>query len=284
MPQKPCPKCGHVTLYISWSALKTHIECHQKNFLKKSGKANKLSDQRIFFPGTVTDRVVRDWLENDPYNNLGKMPSMVEETIIREKGILEAEGGVMKWKDAHDYGQTILDCQEAVRNLEPILVEKVLPYEYQADFHFKIPVLLPHPDGSMESIILNGAIDILVFDPVTQTWRIYDVKHTRSNDYWRKTQGQLGFYDFAIFAGFGQYSSEVALLQPLAAPQFKEISLDSRTRSVMMTAIMRMATEVWSEDRAPRIDNKLCNYCEVKHACAKFKPTIINGKRKLSFS
>lgn len=273
-----------MTQYISWSALRTWSECRQRNMLNKSGRRAPMHNQRVFFPGTVVDRVVRDWLEEDPYNNMGMMPEMVESTVIREKGIIEEGGGVMLWKDGQDHSQTIKDCIEAVQKIEPALVEKVLPYDYQADFKFRAPLSLPHPSGDMEVVVLNGAIDILVYDPKTDSWKIYDVKMTRDNGYWRKTMGQLGFYDLANIVLFGKYSSEVALLQPLCDERVKDIPLSDHTRSVMMQQVSLMATEVWLGNNEPRKDNKYCGFCDVKHACSKFQPTVVNGKKKISFN
>lgn len=274
-----------MTQWISWSSLRTHMECKQRNFLNKSGKRAPLSNQRVFFPGTVVDRVVRDWLYADPENTLGQMPSMVEETIIREKGMIEERGEVMKWKDGQDHSQTIRDCIEAVTNIEADLVERVLPYEYQVDFRFRAPLWLPTPWGDYEAIILNGAMDILTRDPKTGQWRIDDVKMTRDSSYYKKTAGQLSFYDLVVKVLFGEYSTDAALLQPLASPHVKEIPIDSVARSTILRQVTEMATDVWNGNTEPRKDNKFCNFCDVKHACTKFQPVVTStGKRKISFN
>lgn len=52
-----------MVMRISWSQLRTHEECKQRGFLQRTGHKSVLDNQRVFFPGTVTDRVVRDWLQ-----------------------------------------------------------------------------------------------------------------------------------------------------------------------------------------------------------------------------
>ena len=161
--QKVCPKCGKMSdLRISWSKLRSHMECKQKGHLQRAGKGATLENQRVFFPGTVTDRVVRDWLAGDPYNNPGLMPHMVETVIEREQKLIEEEGKRLIWKDAGDRDAILRECQKAVTIIEPSLNNKVLPYDYDVDFSFKAPVQAPHPAGHLETVILNGFMDIIV--------------------------------------------------------------------------------------------------------------------------
>lgn len=267
------------TLFISWSSLRTHEECKQKGMLKRRGKRNTLSDTRGFFPGTVVDRVTRDWLMNDPENNLGAMVDMVEPIIEREKTLISEKGEVMRWKDPGDKDTVIKDCIQAVKIIEKDLIEKVLPFDYQPDFGFKAPLLLPHPDGSTEMVILNGFMDILVHDPAKDSWRVYDVKMTRDESYWRKTVGQLSFYDLVCLVLFGQVTDEVALLQPMCKQTVKDYPLTDNIRSQLAARITRMADEVWRENYTPKVGMANCAYCEVKHACTKFKP-VNDGKNK----
>lgn len=146
-------------------------------------------------------------------------------------------------------------------------------------------MLMPSPDGGMDTVVLNGALDILVWDPATETWRIYDVKMTKDGQYWRKTQGQLQFYDVTLFPLFGKFSVEAALLQPMCAEQIKVIPTNDQTRSVMLRSMSEMALDVWSGNTEPRKDNKFCTNCEVRHACTKFKPVISStGKKTISFN
>lgn len=272
-----------MTFWLSWSRLRSHEECKQKGYLERAKKRAPLSNTRVFFPGNVTDRAVRDFLLlPDPTDHEGWMAEHVEEIVNREKNLIEEGGGIMSWKDRDDKAQVIRDCTEAVTKIEAGLWEKVLPYEYRPDFRFKAPIMVPHPNGGLEEVMLNGAMDIVGRNPETGDWFVYDVKHTRDNSYWKKTQGQLGFYDLSLMVMFKAKSSEVGLLQPLCNERVKIVPLDQSTRSVMMQRVTRMAQEVWREEKAPRTDTKYCTFCDVKHACSKFKAVEVNGRRTVS--
>lgn len=274
-----------MTLYVSWSALRTHEECRQRGALNRQRKRAPMADTRVFFPGTVTDRLVRDFLLlPNPSENMGWMADHVESIVDREKTQIEDQDQVMLYKDPGDRAQIIKDCTEAVTKIEPGLIEHVLPYEYRPDFRFKAPLRIPHPNGGTEEIVLNGAMDIIVRNPKTGMWDVWDVKHTRDNSYWKKTQGQLGFYDLAVNVMFGAKTATVGLLQPLCDTAVLPVPLDNNTREVMMQRITRMAQDVWQGDKTPRSDNKFCGFCDVKHACSKFKAVEVDGRRKISFS
>lgn len=270
-------------LKVSWSGLRTHEECKQKGFLVRTGKRATLEDTRNFFPGNVTDRVVRYWLADDPEHNIGKMPEMVSEIIDREREKILADGGVMKWKDREDRNNVEKDCIEAVTKIEPSLLKYVIPFEYQPDFEFQAPVTVPHPDGGMESVMLIGFMDIIVHDDKDRWW-VWDVKHTRDDGYWRKTIGQLGFYDLAVELMFGKPTIRTGLFQPLCKKTVLPYTPSIESRSQLMQRIVGMANDIWKGDKTPRIDNKLCTYCSVRHACSKFQPVIRpDGSKRISF-
>ena len=272
-----------MTLRISWSGLRTHNECKQKGMLQREYKQTPLQNTRNFFPGTVTDRVVRDWLSDDPENNPGIMKDMVVDVIEREKQeIDDGNRGVMLWKDSKDKDDVIEVCQTAVINIEDSLNKYVLPFDYQTDYHFQSSMDLPHPGGGTETVILNGYMDIIVRDSKGR-WAVWDVKHTKDNSYWKKTQGQLGFYDLAVNLETGSYTAMTGLLQPLCKEKVKPIKLTADSRSVMLSSITSMANDVWNKDEAPRTDNKFCYNCEVRHACSKFKPRVVEGKKVAMF-
>lgn len=271
-----------MTLRISWSGLRTHTECKQKGYLQRQGKRAPLNDQRIFFPGNITDRVVRDWLNNTP-GELGLMPQMVDSIIDREKGIIEERGEVMKWKDKGDREQVRKDCIEAVTKIEPSLMRFVVPFEFQPDFKFTAPVTVPHPDGGMETVYLIGFMDILVRDDKDRWW-VWDVKHTRDDSYWRKTVGQLSFYDLSVELMFGQPTIRTGLLQPLCKKPVFPYTITPDKRSQLMQRVVGMADDIFRENYTPRKDSSICNYCVVKHACPKFTPVVQpNGQRRISF-
>ena len=267
---------------ISWSSLKTHEECRQKSKLMKSGKKAKTNDVRNFFPGRVTDRVVRYWLEEDPRNNLGRMTSMVAGVIEKELGAASEEGDLVGWRHKTDRDDVLAQCIAAVDRIEPALKQYVLPYTWQVDFGFKTPVLARAPWG-MERIILNGFMDIIVFDEVTQTWRIYDVKHTENASYWKGSFGQLVFYAYENEVRTGKSPVEVGFFQPLVAESVKRFAVTPEHTNALAGRIQSMAWELWTEEDTPRYDSSKCFNCEVKHACVKFKPVVgAKGRKQIS--
>lgn len=271
-----------MTLTLSWSQLRTFDECRQKVKLLKSGKRAKLSDARMFFPGTVTDRVVRDWLTDHP-GERGIMPEMVDSIMEREERLLrEEEHRVVKWKDPGDKERVRLECIEAAKRMEPILFKYVLPHEYQVDWRFRTRLTIPI-GGERIPILLIGAMDIRVHNPEHDWWAVFDVKHTSNNDYWKKTQGQMTFYDLVNLLETGQRTKATALFQPLCDKQVKTIPIDDARRVEMRSRIVTMA-EAYLKDDLPFTDRKSqCTYCEFKHACPRFKPVIVGGKKTIEF-
>lgn len=247
------------------------MECHQKSFLQRTGKRPTLENLRNFFPGTVTDRVVRDWLSNNPEEHLGEMPGMVLETIIREQKLIEESGKRVKWKDDSDRDQVIRECQEAVREIEPYLVKYVLPYDYDVDFKFSAPLKAQHPvTGEPEDIVLIGYMDIIVRRD-DGSWYVFDVKHTKDEYYWKKTVGQLMFYDLAVDIMFESPTSGVGLMQPLCKEKLKPFTLTEEDRTYLLKQVLDMANDIWLNETTPS-PSPACSICSVKHACSVFKP------------
>jgi hypothetical protein len=258
-------------LRISWSGLRTHLECKQRGALHRSGRSLKLSDSRSFFPGIVTDKVVREWLENSPERNFGAMPGMVEQTINVELERIRERGGVVRWKHTEDQASVLADCIEAVKGIEPALIEHVLPNDYMVDFRFQAPLGIPGLDDELTYITLVGAMDIITRTPEGE-FAVWDVKHTRDGSYWKKTVGQLSFYDLSVFALFEKDTTNVGLLQPLCLQQVLPYSLDDSRRSMLMQQVIEMAHDIWRGDDQPTTDTSACFFCDVKHACSKFQP------------
>src|SRR5690606_11777495 len=144
----------------------------------------------------------------------------------------------------------IRDCRTAVELIEPSLNEKVLPFEYDADLRFEAPMEIPHPAGHQETILLIGAMDILV-RKAPDEWPVYDVKHTKDNSYWKKTRGQLSFYDLVTDVLFGAPTVEVGLFQPLCTHREKLFRLEESDRTVLLTQVHKMAEDIWKENFDP---------------------------------
>lgn len=267
-------------LKLSWSSLRTHETCKQRGFQIRSGHRAPTANSRVFFPGTVVDRVVRDWLLTDP--SPGLMPDMVETIMEREWKTILDEGGSITWRNASDRAEVLADCREAVVKIEPALNRLVVPFEYQADKGFKVPVMVPHPAGCTEEILLNGYMDIEVKDDHGRFF-IWDVKMTRNNDYWRKTVGQLTFYALSVLLSEGVLPIRVGLLQPMCTERVKAFEVTPDDSSQMMQRISAMARNIWTGEKTPRSDTSECAYCEVRHACTRFQPVVIGGQRRVSF-
>lgn len=289
---KKCKECGNLTLRLSWSQLRTHSECKQKGYLSRGRKRATLTDTRSFFPGNVTDRVVRDWLDGGDYTP-GSLEGMVERVMDREeKNIREGvpdpdpkkfvEPQLLKWRDREDKTKVFEECKQAARQIEPALQKYVIPFEFQPDFRFDAPLAIPHPQGGKETVLLIGYMDILVRDNHGRWW-VFDVKHTKDNGYWRKTVAQLDFYSLATFLLFGQPAAGTALFQPLASPRIHPHRPSEQSRNELMQRFIRMARDIWNEDHTPKKDNAGCNFCDYKHACVKFKPvTDERGKKRVA--
>lgn len=278
-----CKGCGKLVIRLSWSQLRNAEECKQKRFLSVTGARREVRDQRLFLPGNVTDRVVRQWLKEDPANNPGVMPNMVNAAIDKIREDILAKGERITWKaDLEDRENVRKACVEAVTNIEPALMTHVVPFEYEADFRFDAQLKVPRDDGTKEIISLIGFMDILVRDDKGEI-SVLDVKHTRDSGYWRKTVGQLTFYDLAVQLLFGQKTASTGLLQPLCPKPTFSYEVTDALRGQMYQRIVRVANDVWNKDNTPRADNKVCGFCEVRNSCEKFAPVLKDGKKRVSF-
>lgn len=270
-----------MVIRLSWSQLRNADECKQKRYLTVQGTRKEARDQRLFLPGNVTDRVVRAWLKNDPKNHIGEMPGMVSATLDSIRDEILEKGERVAWKrDVDDRKKIEADCIEAVTNIEPTLLQHVVPFEYEADFRFDAPLLLPRGQGK-ELIYLIGYMDIIVRNDDGQI-RVFDVKHTRDTSYWRKTVGQLTFYDLASQLLFKTKTSETALLQPLCAKRVYPYVVTDDLRAQMYQRIVRVANDIWNNDNTPNVSNEFCGQCEVRNACPKFAPVLKDGKKRVS--
>jgi hypothetical protein len=116
-------------LRISWSAIRTHEECHQKSWLLREGKRAKVNNIRNFFPGTVVDRAMREWLD-DPEHPTGGMARIISTVMTDTETEEKGHDNVVRWRNAADRNDVHEFCVTLVNRLEPILREHVLPYEY----------------------------------------------------------------------------------------------------------------------------------------------------------
>lgn len=250
---------------VSWSSLQRFELCKQKDYLVRQRLANPQKDVRNFLAGNILDSVQKEWLANP----VGNMITMVDEHT--EKAIAESEkSGSIKWRSKNDKANIRNFCKEAAVALQPILEARVLPYEYEPAKRFYSPVKIRRPDGQVEEIILRGEFDLLVRDPADDRFVVWDLKTTKDNDYWKKTLGQLVFYDLVIISMFGQPPKKTGLIQPACDEQVKEFYFDAQNRAEMWARITAMMQAEWAGDHSPKSDSVGCSFCEVSHACSKF--------------
>jgi len=269
-----------LVIRLSWSQLRNADECKQKRFLTVSGARKQARDQRLFLPGNVTDRVVRNWLK-DPNREPGQMPGMVSATLDAVRESILEKGERIAWKrDLDDRKNIEADCIEAVTKIEPYLLKHVTPFEFEADFRFDAPLRLPRPDGTKETIFLIGYMDIIVRDDQGNIY-VFDVKHTKDGQYWRKTVGQLTYYDLAVKLIFGQYTKETGLLQPLCPKPTHPHTVDAQARMELYQRVVKVANDIWNNDNAPNESNEHCGNCEMRMACPKFAPILKDGKKRV---
>lgn len=265
-------KLVYPPLSISWTGLRTHETCRQRGQLIRDKKKRATQNVRGYFHGVVVDTVMRHWLE-DPYSK--SMSDMVEEVIVQEQVKLkENKAGVVKWKNPQDKLEMTNFCKILVNKLEPILEDLVLPYDYDVGHRFKVPVKIPAPDGTKAEILLTGEMDILVRESVlNNSWAVWDLKATADNDYWRKTIAQLTFYDFSVRAMFGANTTRAGLIQPMCNEQVLRTSISDDSRADLMARIINMAHDLWRRYTPPVDDSSNCAYCEVAHACERYRTT-----------
>lgn len=262
-------------IYISWSKLRAWLHCKQHAFLMNKVKS-PAKDVRVFFKGTVTDRILRDWLlEESPQS--GAMVDRVEQYIEEGEQEHKNQGtGVVRWKYATDKADTIDWCKELLTKVEPIMYQLVVPYSSFPDYRFKAPVTVPNLQGIPTPVYLQGAMDILTLDD--KGYAIYDLKATSNPTYWKKTIMQLVFYDLGLQAHKNSIPYRTALIQPMCDEQVLNLSVTDEHRTQLLSAITSYAHSVWRKDFAPKADDAGCSYCPVKSSCEKFTALRVSGR------
>jgi phage gp16-like protein len=276
---EPCNQLDRIK--ISWSQLQAHEMCKHRAMLQRRGGRSPITDIRNFFHGTVCDRIMRAWLESDDPAP-GQMAPMVDEYIVRCLDEAKNKGeGVVRWKSAADRAEMTEFCRLVVSRLEPILFRLVIPYEYQAEMRFKVPIRIPYLDGTPAEVDLVGGIDILTRRS-EKMWYPYDLKATANPDYVRKILGQGIFYDLVILAMFGSVPQEFGFIQPAVENnQVVSVKVSNEDRVSMLSRITQVAHDRWRGLDEPKPDSEGCSYCPVKFQCKKFSPqaSVFTPKR-----
>lgn len=239
---------------------------------KKKSPAQNI---RPFFHGIVADRTMRRWLEADeqaPGQMVAWVPEMVQQCLDTAK----VEGdGVVRWKSPEDRAEMTGWIAQLLTRLEPFLLRDVVPYLYQPEYRFRVPIRIPDLTGELAEIDLVGGMDILVqeIQEPPGVWAAYDLKATASPDYLRKTLGQGVFYSLAHYARVGVPFRCFAFLQPMVdSNPIAYVDITEADLRSMMARVVKMAHDIWRGDTGPKSDSDGCSWCPVKHACDRFKP------------
>lgn len=273
----PNPSADPREIKISWSRIRNHEECTEKSWLLSQGKRSPVTDVRSFFRGTVVDRAMRDWLNLEPDSSglppAGWMASRVGNLIEdEERRARETGDGIVAWKSPSDKVEVHAWCVQAVARLEPLLVQYVLPYNYQPAVRFEVELTLPYLDGSPQKIKLIGEMDLLLQEiiPAATLTRIFDLKATEDTAYWRKVLGQLLFYEIVAFIMFHEWPEKSGIIQPMCPDPVLSWTFTMDDRRQMFARIEKVARDMWLGRHAPKAGVAGCDRCEVKHACPKW--------------
>jgi hypothetical protein len=261
------------TLSVSWTKIRNWNECKQKSHLIAQGKRSKVMDYRVFFAGEICDRVMIEWLSNPQPKT---MPAMVDAHVEKRlKEIKSNQEGVVRWKSFSDRVDITKFCKILVTKLEPILNKLVLPYKFEAPRRFSSLLSIPYLDNKPVNIQLRGEMDLFVY--ADKGFAVWDLKGTANKDYWRKTIGQLVFYDLGVFTEFSAFPIRTGLIQPMCDNQVLQLSISQEDRVSMLGQIIRYAHSVWKEDFALKVSSEGCSYCSVKHACPRYTRSLFSG-------
>ncbi len=255
---------------VSWTKLRIWSECKQKAYLSRSKYGNPTQDTRNFFPGTVSDRIMRTWLE-DPDRQPGQMATWVEDYVDRYSDVNDpdSDSGIVRWRNRGDRQVVIDFCKTLCKDLEIFLDNYVLPFEFWPAERFSVPIQVPGLDGEPRIISLIGEFDLLVKDG--DSYSVYDLKATKDKNYYKKSYGQLVFYDLAVLAKYGVPTREVGIIQPMCQDQLKIFTVDAAERRDTLSLITRYCESVWRGDYAPKEGISECGMCSRNHACSRYK-------------
>ncbi len=259
-------------LTVSWSKLRAWDHCKQKAHLQSQGIHNKSTNTRVFFKGTVADRILRDWVK-DTNRQPGIMPGMVDEYFdLCEKEQIDNGAGVVRWRHINDRVESADWCRELLTTAEPLVNSLLVPYfpDVYADKYLTADVVIPGLDDTPTKIRLLGYLDILINTP--DFFAIYDLKATADENYYKKTIMQLVFYYILAASSYKRIPDVTALIQPMCREQVKYIVINDEHVLTLMQKIIAYAHSVWRQDFTPKASDAGClSWCEVSHACAKFQ-------------
>lgn len=237
---------------------------------------------------------MREWLESsDPQP--GQMIQMVDEVFIKltaprtEEERVDRDARPVRWRGNPNEDRVRVRefVTEVVRDLEPVLLEHVIPYRYQPELKFSTTIGVPFLDGRLTGVSLIGGIDIVTCDDA-DNFHNYDLKATKDATYIDKVLGQAVFYDIAFGHWIGDTSQprSFGFIFPACKEKLRRVEITDDDRRAMMARIIRMAHGMWRKEWDPKKDDAGCQVCEVRHACDKWKLDIqpdASGRNRVSF-
>jgi hypothetical protein len=283
-------------LRVSWSGLKRWEGCHARDALNRAGKRAEVVDGRVFLPGTLADRAMRKFLEQDEGHAHGQMNEFVD--LLWDEHAVHSDEYKIRWRGDPRVDQEKVRsfAKRAVDNIEPFLFERVLPHLYQPELRFEVPVMLPDLANTRRLVLLIGGMDIAVLElpKQEQAW-LYDLKTTENEGYIRSSMGQLIFYSlaWAIMREHPHEKIGCAYLAPCCAVQYFPLLVTTDDRRQMLARVVRYCQARWNENGLPLavgadgpVPEEDCWRCEVRHACPKFgdPQTDPQGRHRVNFT
>lgn len=259
-----------------------------KIHLQMQGKGEEIKDLRRFIHGTLADRAVRKWLEQDEEQLPGQMEAYVDE--LWDEYVTNSTEGKVVWRDdiVADKKRVREIAKTVVRKVEPFLIARVLPYDYHPELRFKVPIQIPDAHGYARTILLNGGADIVVREP--DRLSIYDLKATTNESYIHQgIMPQLIFYQIAMnkILDYPYDKMRAAFLTPYTKAQYHELTVGAEDRRHLMTRIIRFAHWYWEKETPVCAnDNNVCWGCPQKVVCPKWSSVMAepkaDGKHRMS--
>lgn len=274
---------------LSWSKLKNYEACRQRTKLLIEKKKSPITDGRNFLPGTLADRCMRRWLEEGKLDAGGMLTFLAEEW---EKHTGKESEYQIRWRgDPRSDQRTVLTTVKAsLERLEPVLMEKVVPYPYKPEHRFKSVLGVPGLDGKTVNITLLGAVDVGVMfgqnEDGSGQYGLYDLKITENESYIRSTLAQLTFYDLAFWGWTGVKPVEHEFWAPMLPNVRIPTIVTDVERKQMLSRIVNYCHNVWAGNWQLTSNVNECYNCPVKHACPRWITPITKdqqGRNRVSF-
>jgi hypothetical protein len=250
---------------------------------RKEKKSNFNPKQgRVFLPGTIADRCMREFLENPVEGGIcDSLEAVFEQYAFND------DQYVIQWKGnpKSDQQKVKDNVRIVLENLEPMLWDLVIPHGYQVAWRFRVTVGIPDKNGNLRPVDLIGETDLLtatLIDGVPEEYSVYDLKATFDDSYARGSiLAQLIFYSIVVKAQFGKYPVNTAFLTPACKQKYVPLVVGPDDVRVMMTRIMNYCHGIWDEDYSPKdTPDGECTWCDVRHACDLFR---LEPGKKVSF-